>query len=157
MKEATRSLVKGRHWRVNEDLCSAESALDFSKYVMHMWHVSWYLTNFYSVSSDSSESSPWQAAGKACVDYFLLMRNSQTGIQEVSSCLTLPGTDPPSDRWCHWVAHGLQHVDACKGCYCRQQWWSQAVAAANSWTLRSLQGRRERGCNVKGEPLASAW
>ena len=38
------------------------------KYVMHIWHVSWYLT--YDFYTTSSSSSPWQAAGKACIDYF---------------------------------------------------------------------------------------
>ena len=44
--------------------------MDFSKYVMHMWHFSWYSNwqffNFLPLPGRQFSSSPWQAAGKAC-------------------------------------------------------------------------------------------
>ena len=89
-------------------------------------------------SSDSSESSPWQAAGKAYVNYLAAWHSTmrrwmpgtlalsstllptrsldsqrihgaraQGGIQQVSSCLALPGAD---HRWRPLVARGLQHL-----------------------------------------------
>ena len=103
-----------------------------------MWYVSWYLTNFFSTSSDSSESSPWQPAGKAYVDYVsalvasrtrrrtsgtwsstrLPTRNSTNIIRRACSSrettnfllLASPGADHLKDGWRRWVARGLQHL-----------------------------------------------
>ena len=75
---------------------------------------------------------------------------AQVEILQVSSCLALVGADHPSDGRRSSVAQGLAACAAAARSG-RWQWWSSAVAAADSWTLKNLLGPRGRGLVVKGD------
>ena len=96
--------------------------MDYSKYV-HMWHISWYLTNF---DSPSSNSSPWGMDATVTPGTWSstsLQQDiqqihgmlAQPGIQQISSCLVLSGTDSLSYWWHCLVACGMQQLGSCLG------------------------------------------